>query len=123
MQIILEENEILEALNNYCANQIKIPEGKRIKVDFVAGRGSNGNTRATIEFEDIDDVSQTNKTPPAINKPKVEKQKEVKPKEYEKVVEEIIEDAAKEPTDTSLPTEDKIDSAPEIKTGESLFNF
>ena len=123
MQIILEENEILEALNNYCANQIKVPEGKRIKVDFIVGRGNNGNTRATIEFEDLDDVPQANKTPPAINKSKVEKPKEVKLKEPEKVVEEVIEDAAKEPTDTPLPTEDKTDSAPEIKTGESLFNF
>ena len=122
MQIILEETEILEALNNYCANQIKVPEGKRIKVDFVAGRGNNSNTRAIIEFEDINDMPQDNKTP-LIKEPKTEKQKGVKPKEPEKVVEEIIKDAAKEPTDTPFLTEDKPDPAPEIKIGESLFNF
>lgn len=90
MQIILEENEIMDALNAYCAKQIKVPEGKRIKVDFTVGRGANA-TRATIEFEDNIQASTTEAGTVTTPVPTLEK-KTKKPEE----VNEIIENAAKE---------------------------
>lgn len=138
MQIILEENEIMDALNAYCANQIKVPEGKRIKVDFTVGRGSNSSTRATIEFEDVNTPTSTvqNETPP------VTAEKKIKKAEPEEQVNEIIEEAAKEdsvekaaepsvkpmvtkqekeePKGTEEPTDSTETSS--VKT-DSLFNF
>lgn len=140
MQIILEENEIMDALNAYCAKQIKIPEGKRIKVDFTVGRGANA-TRATIEFEDIIQASTTEAGTVTTSIPTPEK----KTKKPEEEVNEIIENAVKEkpvspvekdseppvnPMATqqekkeSAPTEEPAGSAetPAVKT-DSLFNF
>ena len=64
MQIIIDEQEIQEALNDYCTKQVNIPPGKKIKVDFTVGRGAN-STRATIDFEDIEgreDAKELNET-------------------------------------------------------------
>lgn len=129
MQIIIDEVEIQEALNDYCAKQVKIPEGKRIKVDFTVGRGGNG-TRATIDFEDIEDGAEIKAlndtfTPPA----------EKKTKEDVAKVDKIIEEAAKEkPAEKpkAAPKKDKPDDKPakdpdpkpeeEASGSDALFN-
>ncbi len=49
MQIIINENEIMEALNEWAAKQVVLEPGSKIKVEFTAGRGANG-TRATIDI-------------------------------------------------------------------------
>ena len=127
MQIILEENEIMDALNAYCAKQIILPEGKRIKVDFTVGRGNNGNTRATIEFEDVNTTVSVikNETPTATP------EKKVKKVESEKQVYDDTEEVPKknpEPSVSPITTQqEKKESSnspevPSVKT-DSLFNF
>lgn len=129
MQIIIDESEIQEALNNYCAKQVKIPEGKRIKIDFTVGRGPNSGTRATIDFEDIDDGTETKALNDAFTPPAEQKAKEATAK-----VNKIVEEAAKEnPPEKpkAAPKKDKPvdepvkgpDPAPEEPSGsDALFN-
>lgn len=134
MQIILEDAEIMEALDNYCAKQITVPEGKKLKVTFTVGRGDNG-TRATIEFEDAVDtmapvketVTETTTVTPAKKKPV---------KKAEEEVAEIVETAAKEtlpkedpeevPTskpEYAVETESVTESTVTPPTGNSLFKY
>jgi len=139
MQIILEENEIMEALNAYCAKNIIIPEGKKINVDFTVGRGGNG-TRATIDFVDDDKPKATAPIPKKIPEFDVQKPEKVT-KEPEEQVNENIEDAAKEPapkiiTEPNTNPEEEPTQEPDIPdkdeetntaeappTKDSLFNF
>lgn len=117
MQIILEENEIMEALNAYCAKNVIIPEGKKINVDFTVGRGGNG-TRATIDF-----VEMTTPTNPAetskelresVNETKEQKTK----KEPEAVSEPPVE--YKEKTENPVAEDESTDP---VTSGDSLFNM
>lgn len=139
MQIILEENEIMEALNAYCSKNIIIPEGKKINVDFTVGRGGNG-TRATIDFVEVNDPQPDKPTPKKTPEPVIQKIENVT-KKPEEQVNEIIEDAAKEPapkviTEPDANPEEELtqepdtpDKAKETDTAEtpptkdSLFNF
>lgn len=49
MQIILQEDEILEALESYVRDQITIASNQEIKIDLKAGRGENGFS-ATLDI-------------------------------------------------------------------------
>lgn len=49
MQIILQEDEILEALEAYVRDQINISANQEIKIDLKAGRGDNGFS-ATLDI-------------------------------------------------------------------------
>jgi hypothetical protein len=44
MQVILSQDEIISALEQYVRNQISIKEGQTIVIDLKAGRGENGFT-------------------------------------------------------------------------------
>ena len=89
MQIIIDEKEIQAALDAYCIERVKIPEGQKIKVTFTAGRGENG-AKATIEFEDIDTpVEETNVPTP--KEPVKAPKKTVKEKKVETPKEEVEE--------------------------------
>lgn len=127
MKIIIDENEIQEALNAYCATQVVIPEGKKIKVDFTVGRGANGTT-ATIDFEDIETSEKA--TEPAAEKTT---------KKAIAQVDEIVEEAAKEkattPAEVKEDTKPVEEPVPEVKeepvaetvggapSGDSLFGY
>ena len=132
MQIILEDAEIMEALDNYCAKQITVPEGKKLKVTFTVGRGDNG-TRATIEFEDAE-ASQMPVKEPVTETPTTTSAKKKPVKKAEEEVNEIFETAAKEtifketlttePEDTiETETEPVTESAVTPPTGNSLFKY
>lgn len=136
MQIILEDAEIMEALDNYCAKQITVPEGKKLKVTFTVGRGDNG-TRATIEFEDAE-ASQMPVKEPVTETPTTTSAKKKSVKKAEEEVAEIVETATKEtilkedpkeipvdePKDTvEAVTEPVTESAVATPTGNSLFKF
>lgn len=121
MQIILEENEIMEALDKYCSSCITIPEGKKIKVEFTVGRGTNG-TKATIDFEDIISIDPV---------------KASKLKDSMEQVNEIIDTTVKEPTPDSKPKQkedssnspvfdtssEESESTDKVPSGDSLFNL
>jgi len=49
MQIIINEDEILEAIKGYISNQGIVTAGREITVELTAGRGPNGS-RATVEI-------------------------------------------------------------------------
>ena len=132
MQIILEDAEIMEALDNYCAKQITVPEGKKLKVTFTVGRGDNG-TRATIEFEDAE-ASQMPVKEPVTETPTTTSAKKKPVKKAEEEVAEIVETAGKETTPKEPPTnesEDTVEAETESvtestdapPTGNSLFKY
>jgi hypothetical protein len=56
MQVILSQDEIISALEQYVRNQISIKDGQTILIDLKAGRGENGFT-ANL------DIQQNMKTP------------------------------------------------------------
>lgn len=49
MQITINEEEIMEAIYDYCAKQITLPAGSEYSVEFVAGRAPAG-PRAIIDI-------------------------------------------------------------------------
>ena len=49
MQITINEEEIMEAIYDYCAKQITLPTGSEYSVEFVAGRAPVG-PRAIIDI-------------------------------------------------------------------------
>jgi outer membrane biosynthesis protein TonB len=49
MQILLNQDEILEALDNYVRGQIAVNDDQTIDIDLKAGRGENGYT-ATLDI-------------------------------------------------------------------------
>lgn len=132
MQIILEDAEIMEALDNYCAKQITVPEGKKLKVTFTVGRGDNG-AKATIEFEDAE-ASQMPVKEPVTETPTTTSAKKKPVKKAEEEVAEIVETAGKETTPKEPPTNESEDtvetetepvteSAVTPPTGNSLFKY
>ena len=79
MQITINEEEIMEAIYDYCAKQITLPAGSEYSVEFVAGRAPAG-PRAIIDI-----VTKT--TRPG-NSTKVTMKEEAPDKTPDKVVDE-----------------------------------
>ena len=79
MQITINEEEIMEAIYDYCAKQITLPVGSEYSVEFVAGRAPAG-PRAIIDI-----VTKT--TRPG-NNTRVTVKEEAPDKTPDKVVEE-----------------------------------
>ena len=126
MQIVIDELEIQEALYDYCSSRVKIPEGKAIQVEFVAGRGGNG-PRATIDFVDptspdvkktvkeIEDIIEKASTEdPVQEAPEPKKAAKKEPKVEEPVSDALFGGEVVEP---------EKDPVPEEVTGDSLFNL
>ena len=57
MQIVLEEDEILAAIDAYVRTQVNIADNQTISVDMKAGRGEHGFS-ATLEIRTADILSQ-----------------------------------------------------------------
>lgn len=49
MQITINEEEIMEAIRDYCARQISLPSASKFNIELVAGRSPAG-TRAVIDI-------------------------------------------------------------------------
>ena len=79
MQITINEEEIMEAIYDYCAKQITLPAGSEYSVEFVAGRAPAG-PRAIIDI--------VTKTAQSGNSAKVVVKEEAPDKTPDKVVEE-----------------------------------
>ena len=70
MQIILDQNDIEVALENYVRSKISINEDQTVNIDLKAGRGDNGHS-ATIEIKEVDakPAKKASKPKPAAKKP------------------------------------------------------
>ena len=122
MQIIIDENEIMDALNAYCAKQVVIPEGKTIKVDFTVGRGGNG-TRATIDFVNAGDKDETAKETSAIPEGPIKRNIEESPIEGPIKEESTPVFEKEEPSTEEKPTEtEEASNTEEDVSSDSLFN-
>lgn len=97
MQITINEEEIMEAIYDYCAKQITLPAGSEYSVEFVAGRAPAG-PRAIIDI--------VTKTAQSGNSAKVVVKDEAPDKAPDKVVEE--------------PTNEKPVAPPEIAQEAAL---
>ncbi len=140
MQIIINEDEIMDALNAWAAKQVILPAGCELKVEFTAGRGANG-TRATIDFVKVDAPSaDLNDT----FSPEDEKQVNADVKEVKKIVDTAAKETVPvpekpvpekdlketpEPEKEKGPEEDKAETKETVTaggtglSGDSLFNY
>ena len=95
----MDEKEIQEALDIYCSERVKVPEGKKIRVEFTVGRGSNGTT-AKILFEDIVVAEELVAEP--VDTPK----EAVKEKEVEAPAEEVKDVKTEDPEQKEVKEKD-----------------
>lgn len=114
MQIILEETEIMEALDNYCAKNILVPADKKLKVTFTVGRGDNG-TKATLEFEDkeIPETSVEKPTP-------IPAEKKVTKKDEKTLEKELPVEPAEEKSDEGPTEKAPVEKEPEEASAEPV---
>ena len=98
MQITINEEEIMEAIYDYCAKQITLPAGSEYSVEFVAGRAPAG-PRAIIDI-----VTKT--TRPG-NSTKVT----VKEEAPDKIPDKVVEDPTNEKPGTSPEIAQVLDAA------------
>lgn len=61
MQITLNQEEILEALETYVRGQIAIADNQKIDIDLKAGRGDNGYS-ATLDIRNAAPAPKSNAT-------------------------------------------------------------
>lgn len=57
MKITIVQTEIEEAIHQYLNEMVRLPEGKKIQLDILATRGSNGIT-AEINFVDAEESAK-----------------------------------------------------------------
>lgn len=70
MQITLNQDEIMNALENYVRSQINLAENQKIDIDLKAGRGENGFS-ATLDIVPADMPAATKAEPGVhVHKPK-----------------------------------------------------
>ena len=91
MQITINEEEIMEAIYDYCAKQITLPAGSEYSVEFVAGRAPAG-PRAIIDI--VTKVARPG------NSTKVIMKEEAPDKTPDKVVEELTNEKPEAPLET-----------------------
>lgn len=103
MQIILTQDEIFQALENYVYSQINVAEGQSIDIDMKAGRGDNGFT-ATL---DIRATTAAPKPKPVVatttSEPSEEENTSTPVVVEEEVKAEIVEKAKPAPKPVSKP--------------------
>lgn len=97
MQITLNHEEILTALDTYVRSQINIADNQEIEIDMKAGRGDNGYS-ATL------DIVQSKSKAPAKPKPVY--------RSAEKPVQAEPEEVTSEEVAEATPEEVKVDEAP-----------
>ena len=95
MQIIINEEEILEAIKGYITKQGIVTAGREITVELTAGRGPNGS-RATVEITKPDGEPTVHEVFASNEEKAVE--------EDIAQVEEVVEKAAKEKPEVESPT-------------------
>lgn len=130
MQIMLNEDEIKEAISDYVHKQVRVAEGSQMVVELKAGRGENGFT-ATLDIttestnvaalptkdEPVEVLEEAVvEKPKATRKPKAEKQIDIE-EAIEKSKAEVIEPADEEDDDDI----GDIFATPAVKTDSNGF--
>ena len=111
MQIIINEDEIMDALKAYVGEQVVTQPGSEVKIVFTAGRGENG-TRATIDIIKSEEAAAVHEAFSTKEEQEVKKDLDA--------VEDIMDTAAKEeppkpePKPKAKPAPEKA-PAPEVK--------
>ena len=121
MQIIINEDEILEAIKEYISKQGIVIAGREITIELTAGRGPNG-ARATIEITkpdghylvykiDEDEIDNAE----GVEEETIEEDQDVVPEGAIDVFELPVEETPVEEKSTDGPTE--------VVGGDSLFGY
>lgn len=128
MQIIINEDEILEAIKEYISKQGIVTAGREVTVELTAGRGPNG-ARATIEIIKLGNVRSVHETYNPEEEKVVEKD-EVEEPVLETGTDSTPEEPAAEATGVfELPAEEtpieegSTDEPAEAVGGDSLFGY
>lgn len=119
MQITLNQEEIVDAIEDYVRSQITIADNQKIDIDFKAGRGDNG-VSATLDIRPATTTKKKDK--PTRSASKTEKEPEEAPVEKApakkessaKTKKEEPENSAEEVEDTS---QEKDETGPEPAEG------
>jgi len=127
MQIIINEDEILEAIKGYISNQGIITAGREITVELTAGRGPNGS-RATVEITKPDGSPTTHEVFSSDDEKAVEKAVD----DVEEVIKEKPE--PKETSEAAVFPAEEVKEEPPVEvleesaetpapSGDSLFGY
>ena len=127
MQIIINEDEILEAIKGYISNQGIITAGREITVELTAGRGPNGS-RATVEITKFEGSPTTHEVFTSGNVKTVEKAVD----DVEEVIKEKPE--PKETSEAAVFPAEEVKEEPPVEvleesaetpapSGDSLFGY
>lgn len=127
MQIILTQDEILEALEAAVRTQIAIAEGQSVSIELKAGRGENGfsatldivpaaraNLRATTVSAPVTPMSQTAPAAAAVQAPKASPFKAAPKAQSPEPAPEPVAESPETPEE-----EQNEDPAPEIPNEDS----
>ena len=127
MQIIINEDEILEAIKGYISNQGIITAGREITIELTAGRGPNGS-RATVEITKPDGSPTTHEVFSSDDEKAVEKAVD----DVEEVIKEKPE--PKETSEAAVFPAEEVKEEPPVEvleesaetpapSGDSLFGY
>ena len=127
MQIIINEDEILEAIKGYISNQGIVTAGREITVELTAGRGPNGS-RATVEITKFEGSPTTHEVFTSGNVKTVEKAVD----DVEEVIKEKPE--PKETSEAAVFPAEEVKEEPPVEvleesaetpapSGDSLFGY
>jgi len=127
MQIIINEDEILEAIKGYISNQGIVTAGREITVELTAGRGPNGS-RATVEITKPDGSPTTHEVFSSDDEKAVEKAVD----DVEEVIKEKPE--PKETSEAAVFPAEEVKEEPPVEvleesaetpapSGDSLFGY
>ena len=129
MQIIINEDEILEAIKGYISNQGIITAGREITVELTAGRGPNGS-RATVEITKFEGSPTTHEVFTSGNVKTVEKAVD----DVEEVIKEKPKPEPKETSEAAVFPAEEVKEEPPVEvleesaetpapSGDSLFGY
>ena len=129
MQIIINEDEILEAIKGYISNQGIVTAGREITVELTAGRGPNGS-RATVEITKFEGSPTTHEVFTSGNVKTVEKAVD----DVEEVIKEKPKPKPKETSEATGNTAEEVKEEPPVEvleesaetpapSGDSLFGY
>ena len=127
MQIIINEDEILEAIKGYISNQGIVTTGREITIELTAGRGPNGS-RATVEITKFEGSPTTHEVFTSGNVKTVEKAVD----DVEEVIKEKPE--PKETSEAAVFPAEEVKEEPPVEvleesaetpapSGDSLFGY
>lgn len=98
MQITINEEEIMEAIRDYCARQISLPSASKFNIELIAGRSPAG-TRAIIDI--VPNTTQAG-SPTKVT---------VKDEAPDKIPDKVVDEATNEKPGTSPEIAQVLDAA------------